>query len=67
MELIVIDKCLAANLDGFEPVNFRDLAILAEYWHGNCAGTGGDVDGDNKVDLNDLAIVAETWLYNCYP
>ena len=67
MELIIKDKCLAANFDGLAPVNFKDFAILAEYWTQSGISIAGDADGDTSVDLNDLAIIAETWLSNCYP
>lgn len=67
MELIIKDKCLAANIDGLDPVNLKDLAIFAEYWKQSGVSIAGDADGDISVDLNDLAIIAETWLSNCYP
>ena len=67
MELIIKDKCLAANFDGLDPVNFKDLAMLAENWKQSGVSVGGDADGDTSVGINDLAIIAETWLSNCYP
>lgn len=67
MELIIKDKCLAANIDGLGRVNFIDLAFLAEHWAENGASIIGDTDGDDKVNRNDLAIVVETWLFDCYP
>lgn len=45
-------ECSAANLDGLNPVNFEDYAILAQGW--------GDIYG-----ITQLAQLAQHWLEEC--
>lgn len=64
MELRIINKCLAANLDGVYPVNFKDYAVLANDWM-QIAPLDGDINGNNVTDWNDLEILAYHWLSDC--
>lgn len=57
--------CDAANLDGFDPVNLSDLALVAGNWLSEGASLAGDADGDESVDVADLGIVSEHWLDIC--
>jgi len=55
-------ECKTANLDGANPVNFGDFAILSEDWW----DTGpGDTNRDDIVDFIDLLQVVEHWLEEC--
>lgn len=60
-----ICECYAANIDGVDPVNFQDFAMLARDWllTGYCVA--GDTNRDESVDLWDLAHLAQHWLSNC--
>ena len=59
--------CDAANLDGADPVNFKDFAILAPDWRLTAEGLTGDITNDNSVDFNDLAQISFYWLSDCSP
>ena len=58
------DDC--ANLDGLNPVNSVDFAMLAENWQQSGADLDGDFDSDDVVDIDDLVILAVYWLSGCY-
>jgi len=58
-------ECDAANIDGINPVNFDDLAILAAEWLMPCPCAGGDTNRDDNVDFRDLAQIAQHWLTYC--
>jgi hypothetical protein len=63
VNLVVINKCVAANLDGSGLVNIGDMAKLASSW--NEATTDGDIDGNHEVNILDLIIMADYWLCEC--
>ncbi len=56
------------DLDGMNPVAFRDFALMASAWH---AGTAddllADLTGDGIVNALDLHILAQYWLSPCLP
>jgi hypothetical protein len=58
------DDC--PNLDGVNPVNFRDYSIFAGNWQLTGASLAGDLNTDLIVDANDLAILTDYWLSDCY-
>ena len=58
-------ECYAANLDGIDPVNFADFAILAGDWRANGTGLTGDTNKDQTVNLLDLLQLAQHWLGEC--
>ena len=61
-------ECDAANIDGVDPVNFIDFAILALNWlltDSNIINPASDTDGDGSVDCWDLAQLVEHWLAVC--
>ena len=58
-------ECDSANIDGSNPVNFDDFAILATDWLMTCPCLRGDTNQDNIVDSLDLAQIAEHWLSFC--
>ncbi len=63
-----IGNCCDANfplLDGYDPVDFYDLAILANNWLDTGVELAGDLDGDNTVNENDLQILTQFWLKDC--
>lgn len=66
LELVVIDKCLAADIDGSGKVDLKDFAQIARYWLLYVPTSKRDADGDRFVGLDDLAIFAEKWLCDCY-
>jgi DMSO/TMAO reductase YedYZ molybdopterin-dependent catalytic subunit len=56
------------DLDGHNPVSFRDFAILASVWRGQDAGmSAADRNADGTVNALDLHLLAQYWLSNCYP
>ncbi len=57
--------CSSANLNGIDPVNLADLAMLGNNWLRNGSSLPGDVDGDESVNVTDLTIVADFWLSSC--
>jgi len=59
------DNCSAANLDGSDPVNFNDLAILAIHWAETGWDIVGDIDKNRVVNFNDLDRLRDQWLTNC--
>lgn len=58
-------KCKAANIDGLDPVNFGDFAILGTSWSQTGSALPGDTNKDGTVDIWDLLQVAEHWLEIC--
>jgi hypothetical protein len=60
-------ECEGANLNGIDPVDFSDFALLADYWLRTGSEISADVDGDGEVDSTDLATIAGYWLSNCPP
>lgn len=63
-----IGNCCDPNfplLDGYDPVDFIDLAILANGWLDTGVSLAGDLDGDNTINENDLKILAQFWLKDC--
>lgn len=65
LDLLLVDKCLAADLILSDSINLSDFAVLAANW--NQSGVLPDVDVflDEKVDLKDLSVLAELWLCSC--
>jgi hypothetical protein len=63
----IIDSCECdwANIDGLNPVNFLDFALLAADWGITGAGLVGDANSDGTVDILDLSLVARFWLAVC--
>jgi len=63
-----IGNCCDDNfpyLDGFDPVDFFDLAILALDWMDTGINLVGDLDGDDTVNEKDLQILSQFWLKDC--
>lgn len=54
------------DLDGLNPVNIIDFAILTSDWLITAPGLMGDLVADGTVDINDLVLLAEYWLSDCY-
>lgn len=65
LELVVVDKCLAADIDDSGRVDLRDFAVLARHWLAYAPASTPDVDGDRFVDPADLEIFAQKWLCDC--
>ena len=55
----------SANVDGIDPVNFKDYARMALDWLDEGLGLAGDTNRDEIVDDNDLAQVNQWWLNDC--
>jgi DMSO/TMAO reductase YedYZ molybdopterin-dependent catalytic subunit len=56
------------DLDGRNPVSFRDFAILASTWHARDGNApAGDLNTDGVVNALDLQVLARYWLSTCYP
>jgi hypothetical protein len=51
------------DLDGLDPVNFSDFAMLAADWGKNTSGPS-DINRDNVVDFQDIVILIRSWLYD---
>jgi hypothetical protein len=58
-------ECDAANIDGVDPVDFIDIAILANDWLLSGPGLPGDTNRDQTVDYLDLENSVQHWLENC--
>ena len=52
------------DIDCDKDVNFRDFAVMGDYWMNSGCGDCGwaDLDDDEDVDFNDLKMLAENWL-----
>jgi len=57
--------CFWANIDGINPVNCKDFALLAANWKKTGVGLKGDINFDGTVDIGDIALLAKFWLINC--
>ena len=65
---VVVTKetlCTEANLDGTDPVNFKDFAILADDWRLTGSGLAGDIDVNDVVNFGDLDWMLDYWLSDC--
>jgi hypothetical protein len=60
-------ECEGANLNGIDPVDFTDYALLAESWLQAETDIDGDVNRDGEVDFKDVSKLASYWLSNCFP
>ena len=58
-------ECDAANIDGVDLVDLRDVALLGQGWLLSETGLAGDVNRDGTTDAKDLAQLAEHWLEDC--
>ena len=58
-------ECKMANIDGVNPVDFKDFAILAHNWLSTGPDLQGDTNKDWIVNIWDLAQVAQHWLSVC--
>ncbi|MHC4075964.1 MAG: LamG-like jellyroll fold domain-containing protein, partial [Planctomycetota bacterium] len=52
----------SANLDGLDPVNFGDFAILASEWMAAGPNLTGDANRDQIVNIEDMIQIGEHWL-----
>jgi hypothetical protein len=53
-----------ADLNHDEKVDFKDFALLAEYWAVEQVLLAEDLDLDGEVDINDIYVFAENWLWD---
>jgi hypothetical protein len=60
-----LTPCDAANLDAVYPVDYLDLAILADQWLQTTPPLFADIDNDLSVNFRDLAFMARFWLQPC--
>jgi photosystem II stability/assembly factor-like uncharacterized protein len=58
-------ECAAANIDGVNPVDFGDLAVLAGNWLSTDPDLQGDTNRDWIVNFRDFAQLAQHWLTEC--
>ena len=66
------EACPLADLSGDHFVNFKDYAVLADWWLQDCNSLnhfceGADFDLSGRVDPKDLAILTGDWLETCTP
>ncbi len=64
----IFAACPTTDLTGDYFVNFKDYAVLAEWWLEDCNSSnnwchGVDFDSSGQVNMNDLAEFAGQWLY----
>ncbi len=57
--------CDAVNLDGTDPVDFKDFAILADDWWLTGPSLAGDIDANEVVNFGDLDWMFDYWLSDC--
>jgi len=57
--------CNSANLDGINPVNLKDFAILAGDWQLTGPDLVGDINRDLAVNFKDLFQIVHYWLSEC--
>jgi hypothetical protein len=62
LELVIIDKCLAADINDSGRIDLKDFADMAEYWLLDAPAAGRDINGDLSFGLDDLEILAAEWL-----
>lgn len=56
------------DLDGRNPISFRDFAILASAWRvPDVNAPADDLNADGVVNARDLQVLAQYWLSTCYP
>jgi len=60
-----ICECDAANINGINPVDFDDYALLSVDWLLSAQGLPGDTNRDGEVNFTDLAQLVEHWLSYC--
>jgi len=60
-----LTPCDAANLNAVYPVDFLDLAVIADQWLQTAQPLCADVDNDQSVNMRDLALIASYWLQTC--
>ena len=58
-------ECEQANVDGVDPVDLGDFAVLAGGWLLSGLGLRGDINADENVGMWDLAQLAWYWLEDC--
>ncbi len=62
--LTIIGFVADMNLDS--KVNFRDVAVLENYWHAPCSApdwcNGADLNESGRVDMADIEILTREWL-----
>ena len=63
VNFVLVNKCVASDLDESGLVNVGDLSKLANSW--NRDGTEGDIDGNDEVNFADLIFMADYWLCDC--
>ncbi|MBN2512123.1 MAG: hypothetical protein JXB18_04200 [Sedimentisphaerales bacterium] len=64
-DLLLLDKCLAADLVLNDFIDFHDFTVLAAQWQNTGHELLADIYWDDKVDILDLSILAEQWLCSC--
>ncbi|MEN6308582.1 MAG: hypothetical protein ABFD91_12595 [Anaerohalosphaeraceae bacterium] len=64
-DLLLLDKCLAADLILSDFIDFHDFTALAGQWQNAGPELLADIYWDDKVDILDLSILAEQWLCSC--
>jgi len=56
------------DLEGRNPISFRDFALFASAWHVPDSGPrAGDLNADGVVNALDLQVLAQDWLSTRYP
>jgi serine protease AprX len=57
--------CDAANLNAVYPVDYADIAVIANQWLESDPPLFADINGDGDVNMKDFADLAEYWLQDC--
>ena len=65
MDLLIVDRCLAADLMISDSINLADFVVLAADWNRSGSVLSADIFLDEKVDLKDLTILVDQWLCSC--
>ncbi|MFA6186761.1 MAG: M6 family metalloprotease domain-containing protein [Phycisphaerae bacterium] len=68
----IISICPEADLSGDCVVNFKDFALLANWWLYDCNASnawcgGADFDLSGDAGIEDVAVLADQWLVNSGP
>ena len=58
-------ECGQANVDGVDPVDLGDFAVVATDWLLAGLGLPGDINVDENVGMWDLVQLARHWLEDC--